>query len=427
MATRTFLACALALAACQGGGDASKTASGSASGSGPAPTNATAPIDAAPVASASIDAAPAPVAPAATAPDDARAEGHDFIAEAQKLFRVAACSDGPVPDGLDAAIVDRNCVAIRAIQTNYRDRWLGKASAWFATHVPANIPKKVDYPFAGGDLSTALTVYPDADEITTISLEPAGDARSIDDLRGAELDAALREQRKELKFLYTVDFSNTLNLIDSMREGRLPGQLVFSLNALRVHGLEPVSLHYFHIEPDGSLKYLTDAEIAAAGDPGKVDSQDRNFKFSNMELRFRTPGDSRIRVYRHIRWNLDNKHLEDGKLIKHLAAKGKVAGMTKAASYLLSWPTFSTRRTYLLEHVVWMVSDATGIPPDVAGPAGFTQETYGMFDGPHIPAGNSATKAWVDLWKSEPVRELPFRFGYPDKHKHRHLVITYKS
>jgi hypothetical protein len=284
----------------------------------------------------------------------------------------------------------------------------------------------VVYPFAGGDLSTALTVYPDADEITTISLEPAGDARSIDDLRGGELADALDEQRKELKFLYTVDFSNTMNLIDSMREGRLPGQLIFSLNALRVHGLEPVALRYFRIEPDGSLAYLSDDEVAHTGDPRKVGAQDRNYKFSNMELQFRSPGDARVRVYRHIRQNLDNEHLKDGRIVKHLAAKGKVAGMTKAASYLLGWESFSTIRKYLLEHVVWMVSDATGIPPQYATPAGFTQETYGTFEGPHISAGADNTKAWITLWKGQPKRELPFRFGYPDTHNHRHLVITFK-
>ena len=56
------------------------------------------------------------------------------------------------------------------------------ARAFFAAHVPKDVPKKVVYPFAGGDLSTALTVYPDADEITNMSLEPAGDPRDIDTL-----------------------------------------------------------------------------------------------------------------------------------------------------------------------------------------------------------------------------------------------------
>ena len=146
-----------------------------------------------------------------------------------------------------------------------------------------------------------------------------------------------------------------------------------------------------------------------------------------MELRFARPGDRHVRIYRHIRWNLDNDHLKDDRLLKHLAAKGPVAGMTKAASYLLSWGNFSKMREYLLGHVVWMVSDATGIPPAFAKAAGFTQETYGTFDGPHMHAGHDSSKAWRTLWKSQPTRELLFRFGYPDNHKHRHLVITFKA
>jgi len=31
---------------------------------------------------------------------------------------------------------------------------------------------------------------------------------------------------------------------------------------------------------------------------------------------------------------------------------------------------------------------------------------------------------FVKLWKNQPHRELPFRFGYPDNAKHNHLMIT---
>jgi len=30
----------------------------------------------------------------------------------------------------------------------------------------------------------------------------------------------------------------------------------------------------------------------------------------------------------------------------------------------------------------------------------------------------------VKLWKTQPTRALPFRFGYPDAEKHNHLMIT---
>ena len=80
-------------------------------------------------------------------------------------------------------------------------------------------------------------------------------------------------------------------------------------------------------------------------------------------------------------------------------------------------------RDYLSSHVVWMVSDATGIAPKWGKPAGFEYETYGAFVGPHIPAGGGISKDWRTEFESEPTRELPFRFGYYDKKNQNHLVI----
>jgi hypothetical protein len=110
-------------------------------------------------------------------------------------------------------------------------------------------------------------------------------------------------------------------------------------------------------------------------------------------------------------------------VIKHLEAKGKVAGMTKAASYLLSWESFSTMRDYLTGHVEWMVSDATGVAPKWGKAAGYEYETYGQFIGPHIPAGNGISKDWRTEFESEPKRDLAFRFGYYDRKQANHLII----
>jgi hypothetical protein len=73
-----------------------------------------------------------------------------------------------------------------------------------------------------------------------------------------------------------------------------------------------------------------------------------------------------------------------------------------------------------------MISDSTGLPPRIAGPAGFTQETYGTFDGPS-PFGDPDKRDSDDLKKlfaSQPSRDLPFRYGYPDKDGHAHMVVT---
>jgi hypothetical protein len=99
--------------------------------------------------------------------------------------------------------------------------------------------------------------------------------------------------------------------------------------------------------------------------------------------------------------------------------------MTKAASYLIWNDGFSGIRDYLLAHMTWMVSDSTGISPHYAKKGGFTQKTYGIFTGAFLDdADPNVSDTMVKLWADQPKRHLPFRYGYPDKDKHVHLMIT---
>lgn len=356
----------------------------------------------------------------------AHAQGVDFIAEAKALMVVGACAEGTT-EKVDAKIYDAHCQRMRTVVDDYKKKWLAPAREFFAAHVPAGLPKKVVYPFAGGDLATALAIYPDADEITTISLEPAGDPRTLGMLKPAEMKAALGVVTKELSSFYRANYSVTMNMIGAMRGAKLPTQLIFGLSALVVNGYEPDSLRYFEVKDDGSLKYLEQADVDAAATAKTAGA--RNALFSNIELVFHKQGTSRKQVYRHILANLNDAHLKKyPAVLAHLEAKGTVAGMTKAASYLLTFGEFSTMRKYIIDHVVWMVSDTTGLEPKHGTPAGFEYETYGSFTTSNMPAGKSASPAYAKLFKSQPSRKLPFRFGYPDgTFKNGHLIIMSKA
>src|SRR3569623_1118425 len=439
---RPLLFAAVLVAACHGN-DPAKGGAGPAS-SAPVTTPSTMPSAPEPVkaeppkpepAAAQVpkvtDNGQTQVAPDSSAPPPG---GHDFTAEAKAMYVVGACGEGEPPEGFPKELLAKHCDGITKAQTDYTDAWVKPASAFFDAHVPKDIPKKVVYPFAGGDLSTALTVYPDADEITNISLEFAGDPRDIDTLRGKDLDRALAKVASELKFLYRVNFSNTINMIDAMRGGQLPTELIFALSALKVHGYELVGLHYFKLNDDGSLHYLDDKDLEKAPSIGKAKAEVRNWQFANAELLFRKPG-GRGQIYRHIRQNLGNEESkgigpglkQDPRVIKYLEAKGPVSAMTKAASYLLSWDSISIMRDYLTSHVVWMVSDATGVAPKWGKPAGYEYETYCDFVVPHIPAGSGISKDWRSEFDSQPHRELGFRFGYYDKKNANHLIIMRKK
>ena len=366
--------------------------------------------------------------------------GEDFLAEGKLMFRVVACGG---TDALPAellkgdaaratkiqAVVDKHCKSLAPYMEKFKKAYFGDARDWLVKHEPANLPPQVVYPFGGGDLISALVAFPDATEITTLSLELAGDPRHLAGLSPEELDKALGAFRTEIGALIWVGSNSSINLSDGQRNA-LAEQLSSHLLGLTTGGYELVGMRYFGLDDKGEIHYLTHAEIDADTKDGK--SLRGNWKspkfaqsFANVELKFKRPGDATIRTHRHIAWNLGNEYLKThGEVLKHLEAKGKITMMTKGASYLLWLGDFSTIRQYLLDHLVWMLSDSTGIPPNLA--TGMQQETYGNFNAPIIdkvedkPA-DLATRA---LWRKANKGGLPFRFGYLDKFGSKHLLIT---
>jgi hypothetical protein len=348
------------------------------------------------------------------------AAAKDFIADAKLFYRVVACgSDDPLPAGFDPKVVDAHCKEMLEREQTFRDKYTTPASAFFAQLRPAGLPTTVVYPFGGGDLVSALVVYPDAREITTLSLEHPGDPSRLATIDKKRLRSSLSLFRDVVKGLLVNNDSATENML-KLEKGPIPGQLGFFITGLAVMGYEPVSLKYFKLDDQGGIVYMTDADIQAlAGTKakkikGKWVDTDYSKAFDNMELGFRKKGDpsAPVIIHRHIAANLADASLKDSPLSKHLEAKGKIVAITKAASYLLWFDGFSLMRTYLLDHMAWMVSDSTGIPPRYAKKKGFTQTTYGTFE------------AMIDLWKSQKHRKLPFRFGYPDSASNVHMMIT---
>ncbi|PIE17121.1 MAG: hypothetical protein CSA66_06715 [Proteobacteria bacterium] len=370
------------------------------------------------------------LSPAALAEAPAE-QGVRFDAELRALSAVVACDGRGFDEArFDAKTVAAHCEALGEIFGRYDEQWLAKARPFFAELVPQGLPKTVVYPFGGADLLTALAIYPDLTELTSLSLEAGGDPRPFTTLDRRKLNKSLRLHRQFLDKLVTVNHSRTLDLA-RLKGDPLPSQIVFALVGLATHGYEPVSLRYFRVAPEGGLHYLTAADIAE-GDAAvaRLAGSKRNRKlaelFGSFELTFRRKGAAAapIQTYRHISANLDDAHIAaDPRVLKHLQAKGKIAAMTKAASYLLWWRNFETVRRFLLDNVQWMVSDSTGIPPNYLDDS-WEIVTYGRFRATAIRGSKEGEAAYREAWSTQPRRELPFMFGYPSKAQHPHLVVT---
>jgi hypothetical protein len=389
----------------------------------------------------------------ALAASPARAEDADFAPQARELAGVVACAPGvAAPSRFDGKVLSAHCRQLAMLQRWWQHRWLSRAQPFLEKVVPADLPPRVVYPFGGGDLLTALVTFPHATEINTVSLEPSGDVRTVDTIAPEDLDGALADVRDMTTRLFAVAHSKT-STMRKMANAKFPGELALALIALTMNDLEPVSVRYFRVAPDGDLHYLSPSEINAGSTrpiaPAPTSSSSsmatptsttpaavtappvaplppaaRAQPFANLEIAFRPRGGGPTRVFRHISANLDDQHLNaDPGVIRYLETKGNVAAMTKAASYLLWWRGFSQIRTYLLGHMVWMISDSTGIPPENAAAAGFEQIPYGHFEGTFLKTTQKQSESFQRLW-SDSVESISFRFGYPDVAGNAHLMIT---
>ena len=349
----------------------------------------------------------------------------ELVDEAKELLIVGACADG-TPAKVKPEAIAAHCKFMKKMQAEYKGSWQANATAFFAEHTPKNIPKTVVYPFAGGDLASALAVFPDADEITTIALEPAGDPRALAKLSPKEIEKQLELSAKGMDLLYRRNYSHTSDMIDFMRGAKLPTQLIFSLSALSLYGYEPTSMKYYELTEGGGIKYLTKADLDKADaikDTGK-----RNLALANVEIKFRKIGSKKEQTFRHLVANLDDAHIKKSPLaLEHLTKKGRVSAMTKAASFLLMFDDFKTMRKYLIDQVDWMVSDATGLSPKYGKTVGFEYETWGTFERSEMDAGAPFSPVWAAEFKVQPKRDLKFRFGYPDHKFRNHLIIMKKT
>jgi len=399
----------------------------------------TATLSQAPAASPAPPAAvPASAAPAVPAAAEAPA---DFSADARLLYDVVACPEGAaIPANLDAATWKAYCKRQRKALAKYRDEYLPKAGPFLARLRPADLPTTVVYPFGGGDLLSALTTYPDARDVTTLSLEHAGDPRRLSKISDTKVfEESLETIRATSSGLLYANDSKTENLMKGQR-GEIPGQLAFFMLGLAVHGYEPVSLRFFRIEKDGSLHYLTASEIRESDEKGTArllrgqwTAPDFSPAFSNSELVFVKRGadpSAAARVHRHIAADLSDPAVtRHPGVLRFLESKGRIAAMTKAASYLLWRDDFSRMRDYLIAQMDFMISDSTGIPPSYLAKKGFVQETYGRFEKSFLEASEVHNQAFVDLWSSQPRRKLPIRYGYIDgsTDNNVHLLVTRKA
>ncbi|HEV7559133.1 MAG TPA: hypothetical protein VGO00_26850, partial [Kofleriaceae bacterium] len=267
------------------------------------------------------------------------AEPRDFTPEVRALYAVAACG-APAPAGYDTKVVEAHCKSVATAVAAWKTKWRTPAAPFFVELLKSGYPSSVVYPFGGGDLLTALAVYPNATDYTTLSLEGMGDPRPITGLVAPKpLAAALAKLGTLFDMNLSWAWNTTIQLsIDSSETTHaLPGILALTLVALDANGYEPIAARFFKLAPDGKIVYLAQADVDA-WDTGKHDASRKatnsvqRGELTDIEIYFRAKSDAKapVKVFRHIAADLSDDALaKDRSALAYLETKHDIAAITK--------------------------------------------------------------------------------------------------
>lgn len=346
-------------------------------------------------------------------------ESADLTDEARHLYGRIVCQ-GRAPDG--------PCKSLDQAIGAYRSSYLVPMQPWLASRRPKKLPPALLYPFSGGDLISALSVFPEQRQFLHFSLEHGGPASAI---RGMSPALELQARWKLVWMARNLLMAGESFSVDLKKQEQagLPGTLPLLLVALKVHGGRITGLSYVKIKPDGSLVRYTRTELTSGGPKAKRRSpkwKDPHFsdRFSNVELRFRLRGDTQDRSIIHVAANLSNAGLAKRPGVARLIGRlGRHALMIKAASYLMWGSGFSTIRDTIFAHAVWGISDVSAPYPIWLMKNGWRLEVYGRFDCLKKKRMHASSIGWRLLFRRPKSRTLPFRFGYVDCKSQHHVVI----
>jgi hypothetical protein len=346
----------------------------------------------------------------------------DSSEEAKRLFATLFCEDRPA---------DRHCQQLTAAMERYRKGYREPMRAWLGKERPADLPDTLLYPFAGADLVSALSAFPDQRRFVHLSLEHGGPPDPLRARKPAEVvqARAMLFRMAELLLRHGESFSVDLQ---KQEQALLPGVLPMLLVGVKLHGGTITGLAYLRLTPEGALVPWTRAELQATGPRARrlyTTWKDPRYsaRFTHLELRFRLPGDTVDRRVIHLSANLADVGLRRSPgVVAHLEALGPVALMIKASSYLMWTLDFSRIRDLIFARTRFAISDFTAPYPGWLKKRGFQLALHGQYDCMRNPRLKESARPWIQAFRKPTSRKLPFRWGYFDCKNQNHLVLLRK-
>jgi hypothetical protein len=276
-------------------------------------------------------------------------------------------------------------------------RQLSKIKAWSTQYLPPRKPA-VFYFFSGPDFLYADAFYPGADTYVMAALEPVGEIPDLTGMSRGQVEGGIGRIENSLNTVLNYSFFITKKMRGELSGGRFGGTLPILYVFLERSGKTIRDVSLVALDADGNVK--------PANDPALPKNPPRGAKIT-----FSTGADGKPQTLYYFSTDLSNDGVKTGGFLKFCDTFGLADSFIKSASYLLHADSFSTIRSYIVDHSDVVVEDDSGVPVRFFKPDEWQLMAFGNYVAPLGIFPHTYQPMLHDLYRKR-TAALDFGIGY---------------
>ena len=289
-------------------------------------------------------------------------------------------------------------------------RQLSKIRTWSGKNL-ANPSSTLFYMFSGPDYLYADAFFPRASTYIMAGLEPPGVVPDFSGKNRGQLAGGLGELRNSLNSVLNYSFFRTKDMNVELRSGRMVGTIPILLTFLARAGKTINDVELIDLQPDGTV--VPTAAKAWNATPAKG----VRISFSD------NVGKSKLYFFST---DVSENGVKKSGFLEFCSKFGKGDAFIKSASYLMHNDSFTTVRSFLLDHATALLQDDSGVPVRFLA-KGWELRPYGAYVGP-IPLFAAQTQASLyRLFSKDRSGAMDFGVGYQYRPTRSNLLLAIRD
>ncbi len=268
--------------------------------------------------------------------------------------------------------------------------------------------RNVYYPFAGADVVTIHTIYPNAKNYVMFGLEIEGRIPDFDKIPAKNMEKNLTNLNQSISHLMSLSFFMTKHMAGDFIRTDFYGTTPILMAFVARMGNEVLNVQHVKLNKEGDIETYNPEEE-------KIKQTPWDNIVTGIQIQFRKHKKAPIQTLNYFCINIANENLEKNNEFLLFLDKYKPTNTyVKAASYLMHGANYSIIKDKLLEITQVLLQDDSGVPYRFFKNDSWKVTLYGKYNGPIPLFKGHFQKDYFNDYQTnkDKIRDLDFGIGY---------------